>query len=290
MRVDVVCPLYQAENFIEGIISSIKAQQGVEINKVIFPITKSENCSVTADVIQKHNFTYFYVEKQDFSHSITREIAINDYCESDIVIMITQDAVFEKHDAFSLLATSINEQVVYSFGRQLCKKRNIEFYARSKNYGKKSITVTKDDVKKMQLKAFFASDVFSAIHRPTFIKIGGYDGIHMMMNEDMYYAKKVIDLGYAKGYVAQAEVIHHHDFTKKQLYDRYYQTGLWFASHPEFDNYKTTDSGLKLAFYIFFRALITFNFPVIFKFFPNMIARYKGLKHGKKDGKEKANG
>ena len=133
----------------------------------------------------------------------------------------------------------------------------------------------------MQLKAFFASDAFAAYHRPTFIKLGGYDHINMMMNEDMYYSKKILDNGYKKAYVSTALVEHSHKLTFGQLYNRYYETGKWFHAHPEFDNYKTTDSGLKLATHVLKSALKDFNIPVLFRFLPDMISRYLGMKKGK---------
>ena len=130
--------------------------------------------------------------------------------------------------------------------------------------------------------AFFASDAFSAYYRPVFLELCGYDDIHMMMNEDMYYAKKVIDRGFKKAYVATAVVEHSHKYTLKQLYRRYYATGKWFAEHPEFDGYKTTDSGMKLAKHVLGRALREFNIPVLLRFLPDMTSRYLGMKKGKR--------
>ena len=282
MKIDIVCPLYEAENLIEVFLNRLIEQKGIEINKAVFPITESEGMSKTAEIIEKFGFTWFSVSKEEFSHSLTREKAITEYCESDVVVLLSEDVVFQGDEAIKNLAEAVNEKTVYAYGKQICKKKSIEHYVRKKNYGEKSFTVSSEDVEKLQLKAFFASDAFSAYHRPTFIEIGGYDGVHMMMSEDMYYAKKIIDKGYAKAYVAEAVVEHSHKFTLKQLYNRYYATGKWFAEHPEFDGYKTTDSGLKLAFYVFGQALKHFNIPVLIKFIPNMLARLLGMKKGKK--------
>ena len=134
----------------------------------------------------------------------------------------------------------------------------------------------------MGLRAFFASDAFAAYDRPAFLALGGYDGIPMMMNEDMYYAKKLLDAGYRKAYVAGAVAEHSHRFTLKQLYHRYYLTGVWFREHPEFSGYKTTDTGMKLALSVFAGALKHFNLPVLLRFLPDMTARYLGMKKGAK--------
>ena len=107
------------------------------------------------------------------------------------------------------------------------------------------------------------------------------DNVPMMMSEDMYNAKKIIDAGYKKGYVATAVVEHSHKMKLKQLYERYYETGKWFKEHPEFDGYKTTDTGMKLAFSVLGQALKHFNIPVLFRWLPDMTARYLGMKKGK---------
>ena len=196
--------------------------------------------------------------------------------------MLSQDVRLLNDTAVATLASAVNGQVVYAYGRQVTAKKNIEYYVRKKNYGETSFTVSSEDIESLQLKAFFSSDAFAAYHRPTFIIINGYDGIPMMMNEDMYYSKKILDTGFKKAYVAEAVVDHSHKFTLKQLYNRYYATGKWFAEHPEFDEYKTTDTGMKLAFYVLGQALKHFNIPVLFRWLPDMTSRYLGMKKGKK--------
>lgn len=285
LRIDVVCPLHRAEDEIDAVLAGLAAQKNIILHKVVFPITDTGNdLSVVIEKIQKAGYTYFLVPLADFSHSLTRQTAILGHCESDVVLMLSQDARFADENAVFLLASAVSETCVYAYGRQICSKKTIERYIREKNYGKESLTVSSADVERMQLSAFFASDAFSAYHRPTFVKLKGYDGIHMTTNEDMYYAKKVIDAGLKKAYVANAVVEHSHKYTLKQLYQRYYTTGEWFAQHPEFDAYKTIDSGLKLALYVLGRALMGFNIPVLLRFLPDMCARYLGMKKGKKRG------
>lgn len=283
MNVDVICPLYKAEEDIDTLIDGIKRQNKIEIQNVIFAVTKAGNYPLVVSKIEKENFKYFFVEHESFSHSLTREEAIYKYCDSDIVIMLSQDVKLIASDAMYELANVISDEVVYAYGKQICLKKTIEHYTRSRNYGEKTFFVNQNDIPKLQLTAFFASDAFAAYHRPTFCSINGYDHIPMMMNEDMYYAKKIIDLGYKKAYVATAIVEHSHKFSLKQLYKRYYATGVWFSEHPEFNCYRTTDSGLKFALYIFWEALKDFNFPVLFRWLPDMAARYIGLKKGKRN-------
>lgn len=285
MKIDIVCLLYEAENYIDVFLERLAFQKNVEFGNVVFPITESESSKAISKKVKAAGYQYFFVKKEEFSHSLTREKAIFEYCQNDIVVMLSQDVVLLEENALFELTKAIDENVVYAYGKQICRKKTIEHYVRRKNYSDVSEIVTKKDIEKLQLRAFFASDAFSAYHRPTFLKINGYDNVPMMMSEDMYYAKKVLDNGYKKAYVATAIVEHSHKLTLKQLYNRYYQTGIWFGEHKEFDNYKTTDTGMKLALYVFKNALKEFNIPVLFRFLPNMTARYLGMRKGKKSSR-----
>lgn len=282
MIVDVFCPLYCAEKYIDGLLRGIKMQKDVSLGKVVFSVTRTGNEGDVLNRITAAGFSYFLVEKEEFSHSLTRERAMFEYCENNIVIMLSQDVALFDENSFATLAGIISEKTVYAYGKQICRKRLIEKYIREKNYGNISCIITAADIEKMQLGAFFSSDAFAAYYRPAFLELGGYDGIPMMMNEDVYYSKKVFDAGYAKAYCAEAVVEHYHQQTLKQLYRRYFETGKWFSEHSEFDCFKTTDSGIKLALYVLGKALGKFDLPVLFRWLPDMAARYLGMKKGKK--------
>ncbi len=285
IRIDVVCPLYRAEELIDEFLKRLDEQKNVQIENAVFPITKSEKYEEVAEKIKAHGFTYFLVEKEDFSHSLTRERAIKEYCTSDVVLMLSQDVILHDENAASILCSAVNEKVAYAYGRQICKKRTIEKYVRDKNYGKQSHTVTKADIEKMQIDAFFSSDAFSAYYRPVFLQLNGYDGLHMMMSEDMYYARKVLEADYEKAYVAEAIVEHSHNLTFRQLHDRYYAIGEWFTQNNQFEGYEKENSAFKLALYVFGRALRGFNIPVLIRFLPDMMARYIGMKKGQRSAK-----
>ena len=49
-----------------------------------------------------------------------------------------------------------------------------------------------------------------------------YNNKNLPINEDMYIAHKLIQNGYKIKYCAESEVIHSHDFSFKEQYDRWY--------------------------------------------------------------------
>ncbi len=288
MKIDVVCPLWKADEYIDRVINNLRAQEQVEIVHVIFPVTESGSDDSVISKIQAAGYEYFMVPCEKFSHSLTRETAM-EKCTSDVVVMMSQDVIYQGNLCLYNLAKTIVGSVVYAYGRQLCKDKTIENYTREKNYGRESFTVCKSDIDTLQLRAFFASDAFSAYNRAKFLELGGYDHIHMMFNEDMYYARKILEAGYQKAYAADAVVEHSHALTFKQLYNRYYQTGIWFGEHPEFDGYKTTDTGMRLAISVFRNAIKDANLPVLCRFLPDMASRYLGMKAGKRAGNQSSN-
>lgn len=283
--IDIVCPVYKGLKFLPNLINSIKKQKNVEVNNIVFAITNDgeEETKNIISYAEENNIICFVVEKDEFSHSLTREKAIKEYCQSKVVVMLSQDIELTNEFVLdNLTKTIISGETVYNYSRQVCPKRNIEKYIRLKNYPKESYIVSKEDIDKMQLMAFFASDACSAYDRDVFIKVGGYGGYDVMMNEDQLYSKIILEAGYKKKYCADSVVIHYHKYKLKQLYKRYYDTGRFYASTKIFENYKSTNTGFKLALYVFGQALIHFNIPVLFVWLPNMAARYLGMKKGKK--------
>lgn len=269
----------------ERLYSLLVKQQGVSINRIVFPITLCSDENINNQMhafCSQHSITTFDVEPKDFSHSLTREKAIRDYCTSNIVVLLSQDVILNDPSALKNLTDAIEGDVVYAYGRQISTYKNIEKYIREKNYPAQSQIVDKSMIDKMQLMAFFASDAFSALNRDVFIKIGGYNGYNVMMSEDMLYAKFVLDNGYRKAYVAEAVVEHSHKYTLKQLYHRYYETGKFHKQVGLFEGYKKTQSGKALAFYVLKQALKHFDIPVLFRWLPDMAARYLGMKKGER--------
>ncbi len=285
IRVDVVCPVYKGFNYLKPLVESFQQQKKIILDKIIFAITDSKDDEMEKIrlFVKENGIAFFEVSKGEFSHSLTREKAIKEYCTNKCVIMLSQDIKLTNEYVFYNLVKDIDSDLsVYNYARQICTNRSIERYIRKKNYPTTSFLVSKEDIEKKQLMAFFASDACSAYNRDVFISVGGYGGYDVMMSEDMLYSKFVLDAGYKKKYCADAIVEHSHKYTLKQLYKRYYDTGVFYKKVGLFNNYKTTDSGLKLAVYVLKQALIHFDIPVLIRWLPDMTARYLGMKNGRK--------
>lgn len=280
MVIDILCPLYNASKNFDMLVKGIKQQKDIDIKNIIFPVTESDDNTLEL-ARSVPNAIVFEVLKEDFSHSLTREIAMK-YATSDVVIFLSQDVYMCDEYAAKKLADSIKDNVVHAFSRQITQSKGIEKYIREKNYPDKSYIMSMQNIESEQIRAFYSSDACSAYDRKIFLKLGGYDSKKFQVSEEMYYCRKAILAGFSICYCAESVVAHSHNLTLKQLYKRYFDIGIFFAQNPEFKQYKSTNTGLNLAFYVLKKALINFDILTLIKWLPNMAIRFIAKKNGER--------
>ena len=278
--IEIVCPLYNAEKYIEPLHASLLKQEKVEIKNITYILTESKDNS--EKILKQNKIPFEKIKTSEFSHSLTREKEAMK-STADILVFISQDAVITDDLWLHKLTKDIDgKEIVATYSRQITKYKNLEKYTREVNYPAKSIVKSQKDIEKYGLKTFFFSDVASAIDAKVFKKLKGYDGKKLPISEDMYIAYKIIMAGYKIKYCADSVVYHSHKFTLKQIYDRYKLTGQFFKENNYLDQYGTTNSGKKLAKYVFKRILQDHKYHLLFRYPFDMAARLFGMKAGKK--------
>ena len=279
-NVDIICPLYNASNYIENLHNSLLKQKNVKINKFRYVLTESKDN--TEEYLVNNGVNYRKIKKEEFSHSLTREREALE-SDADILVFITQDVVIEDELWLYNLIKDIDDiEIVATYSRQLTKYNNLEKYTRESNYPDKDIIKSKEDIEKYGLKTFFFSDASSAISTKVFKELNGYDNKNLPISEDMYIAYKIIMNGYKIKYCCNSIVYHSHKFTLKQIYDRYKLTGRFFKENSYLDKYGTTGSGASLAKYILKRIFQEKRFLLLFRYPFDMASRLIGMKVGKK--------
>ncbi|MGH4049867.1 MAG: glycosyltransferase [Clostridium sp.] len=280
MNISVICPLYNAEDYIEKLQESILKQKGVNIESIHYVLTESEDN--TENILKEIQAKYSKIRKEKFSHSLTREeIALKS--KGDIVVFVTQDVIImDDNWLYNLTKDIIKGECEAAFSRQISVSDGIEKYIRLKNYPEESRIVSKNDIEKLGLMTFFFSDVSSAIRKDIFIRLNGYSNKDLIISEDMYIAYKLVMNDYRIKYCGDSVVVHSHDFTLTQLYKRYYDTGIFFKENNYLNKYKVNTSGIKLAKYVIGRAVEEKNYKVLIKVIPNFAARFVGMKMGKR--------
>ncbi len=278
--IDIICPLYNAEEYIEDLYKSLLIQKDVNVGKILFLLTESKDNS--EQLLKNNKCNYEIVKKSEFSHSLTREKAAMK-SNADIVCFITQDVVIKDDKwLYNLTKNILKGNCAAAYSRQITKYNNIEKYTRERNYPDYSFMRSKNDIEKYGLRTFFFSDAASAVDLKAFKKVKGYDSKKLTISEDMYLAYKLITNGYKISYESDSIVYHSHNFTLKQIYDRYKLTGIFFKENSYLDNYGTNSSGADLAKYVLKRIVQEKNIKMFFRYPFDMAARLFGMKAGKR--------
>lgn len=279
MKISIICPVYNGGKYIRALDDSIRAQKNVNIESVLYILTKSEDNS--EELLKELDASYKNIGLGAFSHSLTREKEARS-CVGDIIVFISQDiTIRDDLWMYNLTRDIAAGNCEAAFSRQVCGNNGIERYIREKNYPDTSRIVSRKDLDNLGVMAFFFSDVSSAVRKDIFVKLNGYDNKDLITNEDMYFAYKLIMNNYRIKYCADSVVVHAHSFTVKQLFRRYFDTGVFFADNQYLDKYKADDSGFKLFFYTLKHAVRDKNLKVIVTLVPNFAARFIGMKLGR---------
>lgn len=280
MKIDIICPLYNAKSYMEGLDKSLKKQKNVEISSINYVVTKTGDG--TELLLDKMDIQYTTIDKNQFSHSLTRENTAL-ACTGDIYVFITQDIIIEsEYWLYELTEPIIKGEAEAAYSRQLCTDSSIERYTRLKNYPDHDTIQHKDLLDEMGLLTFFFSDATCAISAQIYRELGAYDGKKLPTSEDMYIAYKIIMAGYRIKYCSKSEVIHFHNFTLREMYERYKLIGIFFQQETYLNQYKVNGQGKDMAIFILKNAISELNVPVLCRFLPDMVARYLGMKNGKR--------
>lgn len=277
MKISIICPLYNAENYIEDLYFSIKKQKDVCIEEIKFILTESSDN--TEDKLKNLQCNYKKISKQEFSHSLVRERAAFE-AKGEILVFITQDIkIVDEYWLYHLTKDIITGKCEAAFSRQIgYEEHKVERYTREINYPAEKRIVSKDDIDRLGLMTFFFSDASSSISKEIFIKLKGYDNKNLPTNEDMYFAYKLIMNGYRIEYAADSKIIHSHDLSFKETLKRYGDIGKFFNENKYLTEYSAGERGLTVLKYIVTRSIEDKKPLIIIDAIINFAARFIGMK------------
>ena len=245
--VDVIIPAYHPGNEFATLISRLE-KQTVTIHRIIVMNTEesmwNREWERLSDRMEVH-----HLSKKEFDHGGTRAWAA-ELSDADVMVFMTQDALPADRSLIAELMKALdeNENVAAAYARQLpnAECSFVERYTRSFNYPDRSSVKTKADLEKYGIKTFFCSNVCAAYKKDVYQKQGGFVR-RTIFNEDMIYAGGLIQAGYGIAYVAEAKVIHSHNYSCIQQFHRNFDLGVSQAEHPEiFEGVPSEGEGMRL--------------------------------------------
>lgn len=250
-KIDVIIPVYKPTEKLFTLLDRLK-EQTISVNRIILINTEQgyfDTLIAGTNFWQRYkNITVKHISKREFDHGYTRRRAVAE-SDADYFVMMTDDAI-PADDCLieKLLAPVMEGKAGMSYARQLTGDSSsvIEKFTRKFNYPEKSELKSKEDLAEKGIKTFFASNVCAAYDRKTYDALGGFVK-HTIFNEDMIYARKLIDAGGKIAYVAEARVYHSHNYTGKQQFQRNFDLGVSHAQYPDvFGGVRTENEGIKL--------------------------------------------
>lgn len=248
---DVIIPVYKPTKRLFTLLDALQ-NQTVKVNKILLVNTEQkyfDSLITGTDFWHRYkNVIVRHIAKREFDHGNTRRRAVKEL-ESPYFVMMTDDAIPKNEFLLENLLLPVWEgKAAISYARQLPTKECgiIERYTRDFNYPAKSCMKSAEDLSRLGIKTFFASNVCAAYNREIYESLGGFVK-HTIFNEDMIFARAAIDAGHKIAYVAEAEVIHSHNYTGKQQFKRNFDLGVSQIQYAAaFEGISSEGEGIRL--------------------------------------------
>lgn len=278
----VVIPTLNAGSEIGVLLEIILTQEPAPLDVLVVDSSSDDN---TREVVKEFESVKLdVIERKDFDHGGTRHDALMRTL-GDFVCFLTQDALPVGRGYFAKLLEPFGDpNVAMVSGRQLPKSdaRPFERLVRYYNYPEKSFVRTGDDIAKLGIKAFFASDVCSAYRRTSYLRVGGFER-PLNTNEDMLIASRFLKTGMKVAYASKARVLHSHNLSPHQQFERNRQVGMFLESHADdFAGLSEISEGGKMAASVC-KGLIAEKRPLeILAFSIDCVARLVGNRVGRR--------
>jgi rhamnosyltransferase len=226
MKVSVIVPTRNGGRYLERLFKTLGEQT---FRPVQILVVDSSSDDDTQNICKASGADFIQIDAKTFDHGGTRNLAAS-RAECDILVFMTQDALFKDIDGLKNLIKPLEEPTIAaSYGRQMPKEdaNPVEVFVRSFNYPSVKVIKGIADLPRLGIKTFFFSNVCSAIKKIAYEEVGGFPE-KTIMNEDMFLAAKLIMKGYKITYQADAVVYHSHNYSLATQFKRYFDIGVFF--------------------------------------------------------------
>lgn len=204
-------------------------QQTVRAGRYLVIDSRSEDN--TAKQAVAAGMDVYIIEPQDFNHGGTRQLAVELCPDAEYIVYLTQDAILEQHDSLEQLLTRFDDDsVAMAYGRHIPHKKAglIEHHARSFTYPAQSAQRTRNDFSKLGFRAAFSSDVYACYRVAALRSVGGFPQ-DVIVSEDSYVTACLLMAGWKTVYSAESRVRHSHHYSLRQVFQRYFDVGVFHA-------------------------------------------------------------
>jgi rhamnosyltransferase len=224
LKLSIIIPTYQAEPYLERLLTTLSAQT-VAFELIVIDSSSTDK---TRQIAACYTDRVLTIPKASFDHGGTRTLAAQT-ASGEIVVFLTQDALPCSVSTIEALIEAFDDpQVGAAYGRQLPHEGTSLFgsHLRYFNYPSDSYVRRYTDKDRYGIKTVFLSDSFAAYRKSTLEEIGWLKN-GLIVGEDSYAGAKILQSGYALAYVAKAQTYHAHSYTLLQEFRRYFDVGVF---------------------------------------------------------------
>ena len=252
MTVDVIIPTYKPDDRLFAIITKLREQtlcpdRIVLINteqKYLDNLLRGRRYDTTGKYFEVIN-----VSSREFDHGDTRNKGARG-SSADCLLFMTMDALPVDDRLIEKMAEALSDSKVAAvYARQLPYEDASlgERFSRQYNYPEESHVKSMEDKDRLGIKTFFCSNACAMYRREVFERLGRFPK-GMIFNEDMVFARTLLENGYYITYCAEAAVYHSHNYTNKQQFHRNFDLAVSQAMHPEvFGDVSSESEGMAYA-------------------------------------------
>ncbi|MBQ8798492.1 MAG: LicD family protein [Lachnospiraceae bacterium] len=296
-RPDIIIPVYKADKKLEQLLTML-LRQTLRPAKVVLMNTEAEGFTVqdlkkrvekVAGKNDDENLTpveikLVKVEKKEFDHGGTRNLAIKTYSTAELVLCMTQDAVPANEFLLENLVRCFEDDSVgAAYARQMAAANATftETYLRLHNYPAETVKKTKQDMNRLGIKTYMISNACAMYRRSRYEELGGFV-TNTIFNEDMIFGASLIEAGDAIVYCAEAKVYHTHNYGLKAQFKRSFDLAVSQAEYPQvFRKVSSEKEGVRYVWGALSVCAAQKRFGDAFLFFADAVARYAGFFVGK---------
>lgn len=229
MKIALIVPTLNAGEYWDKWIDSVTCQS---LKPLYVQVIDSCSSDETVNKSIKAGFNVKTISRREFNHGATRQSAVDELKQFDILIFLTQDAILKNLSSLEEIIKpfSNDDRIGVTYGRQLPRSGAglIESHARYFNYSDVSEVRSFKDSASLGIKAAFTSNSFAAYRKTALLEVGGFP-FNTIVSEDMFVAAKMLEKNWKIAYCADAQVYHSHCYTVFQEFQRYFDIGVFNA-------------------------------------------------------------
>jgi rhamnosyltransferase len=223
--VSIFIPTLNAQAHLKLMLPILTSSE-VETSNII--IVDSSSSDKTADICHQFGIQFHSIQRNEFNHGKTRNLGLQ-LCTTDFIVFMTQDALpCDTNFLKELLIPFEDKLVAATYSRQYPRSGSgsLERLDRIIKYPDYDLIQSQDTASQLGSRTYFLSNSCAAYRMSTFHELGGFPEDEIM-GEDAIFAYKAISKGYKIVYASKSEVYHSHDYTFRELFKRYFDTGVY---------------------------------------------------------------